>query len=138
MKLKKTGWKTSYNYMYYFIILQRIIYISGPTLNNHNDPAKITVKWLSISSNSLNIFSWYMCIYRFIYTFLVPKILYSIQVYKFNIYFKVQKYVIILLLCALFFFSLIKLLEPVAKTACFVKSIELLMSFKVLTIYCKL
>lgn len=67
--------------------------------------------------------------------FLVPKILYSIQVYKMNIYFNVQKKPIIILI--LHFFSslfLIKLLESVART-CFVKSIELLISFKVLTIH---
>lgn len=67
--------------------------------------------------------------------FLVPKILYSIQVYKMNIYFNVQKKPIIILI--LHYFSslfLIKLLESVART-CFVKSIELLISFKVLTIH---
>lgn len=49
-----------------------------------------------------------MCIYQFIYmyTFLVPKNLYSIQVYKLKIYLNVQKNVIILVQSALFFFSL--------------------------------
>lgn len=67
--------------------------------------------------------------------FLVPKIFYSIQVYKMNIYFNVQKKTVIILI--LHYFSslfLIKLLESVART-CFVKSIELLISFKVLTIH---
>lgn len=75
------------------------------------------------------------------YTFLVPKNLYSIQVYKLKIYLNVQKKnVIILVQSAQFFFSLflIKMHESVAKTTCFVKSIELLISFKVLTIHCTL
>lgn len=74
------------------------------------------------------------------YMFLVPKILYSIQVYKLKIYLNVQKNVIILVQSALFFFSLflIKMHESVAKTTCFVKSVELLISFKVLTIHCTL
>lgn len=51
-----------------------------------------------------------------------------------------KKNVIILVQSAQFFFSLflIKMHESVAKTTCFVKSIELLISFKVLTIHCTL